>query len=250
MKVIKFLVAFAMVASASTSQAAHLSLAITGAFDGPLSGGLPKVVELYALEDIPDLSRWAVGAANNGGGSDGVELVLSGAASQGDFIYIADTGSTFDSTVFSDYFGFTPALLFDGNFSNGGAASINGDDAIEIFFDGDNDAGGDPNVGTGFEVVGDTFGDIDTDGTGEPWEYLDGWAYRANGTSPTAPGGVFTLSDFTYSGINVNDGKATNVDPDAFPIGTFNPVPEPSSVVMLLMAACGVGAVGLRTRLG
>ena len=35
--------------------AATNSLVITGAYDGPLSGGTPKGIELYALEDIEDL---------------------------------------------------------------------------------------------------------------------------------------------------------------------------------------------------
>ena len=25
------------------------------------------------------------------------------------------------------------------------------------------------------------FGDIDTDGTGQPWEYMDSWAYKVGG---------------------------------------------------------------------
>eukprot|EP00984_Skeletonema_dohrnii_P010390 scaffold4046_cov78-Skeletonema_dohrnii-CCMP3373.AAC.1 len=45
-------------------------LIITGVIDGPRSGGLPKAVELYATSDIPDLSSYGVGFANNGGGSD------------------------------------------------------------------------------------------------------------------------------------------------------------------------------------
>ncbi len=39
-------------------------------------------------------------------------------------------------------------------------------------------------------VVVETFGDINIDGTGEPWEYLDSWAYKLNsGTS-----GAFNFS--------------------------------------------------------
>ena len=48
-------------------------LIITGVFDGPLSGGLPKGVEMFACDDIADLSIYGLGSANNGGGTDGVE---------------------------------------------------------------------------------------------------------------------------------------------------------------------------------
>jgi len=43
------------------------SLVITGVFDAPLPGGLPKGIELYVINDIDDLSSFGVGSANNGG---------------------------------------------------------------------------------------------------------------------------------------------------------------------------------------
>lgn len=72
-------------------------------------------------------------------------------------------------------------------------------------------------------MVVDLFGDIDTDGTGEPWEYLDGWASRdpAAGPSPT-----FTLSDWSFSGPNALDGETTNAT-------ATNPFPSPSLVAPL-----------------
>ncbi|MGB3714574.1 MAG: hypothetical protein WA996_09110, partial [Candidatus Promineifilaceae bacterium] len=47
-------------------------LVITGIIDGPLFGGIPKAVELYAVNAIPDLSFYGIGLANNGGGTDGI----------------------------------------------------------------------------------------------------------------------------------------------------------------------------------
>ena len=38
--------------------------------DGPLSGGTPKALELYALETISDLSLYGLSVSNNGGGLD------------------------------------------------------------------------------------------------------------------------------------------------------------------------------------
>ena len=55
-------------------------LIISGVVDGPLSGGLPKAVELYAIDSIADLSSYAIGSANNGP-SDGPEYSLSGSIS-------------------------------------------------------------------------------------------------------------------------------------------------------------------------
>ena len=49
--------------------------------------------------------------------------------------------------------------------------SQNGDDAIELFLN---------------DIVIETFGNINTDGTGEDWEYLDSWAYEQDGTWLTA----------------------------------------------------------------
>ena len=54
-------------------------------------------------------------------------------------------------------------------------------------------------------VVVETFGDINVDGTGEPWEYLDSWAYKIN--SGTI--GAFDLSNWSFGGVNCTDGSTT-----------------------------------------
>ena len=78
-------------------------LIITGVFDGPLPGGEPKAVELYVVNDIPDLGLYGIGSANNGGGTDGEEFTFNGSASAGDFLYAVT-----DDAPFFDYFGFSP----------------------------------------------------------------------------------------------------------------------------------------------
>ena len=45
-------------------------LVISGVIDGPLTGGIPKAVELYVVNDIADLSVYGIGTANNGGGKN------------------------------------------------------------------------------------------------------------------------------------------------------------------------------------
>jgi hypothetical protein len=174
-------------------------LIITGLFDGPLTGGQPKVVELYAIEDIADLSQYGLGSANNGGGTDGIEFTLpAGTLTAGSYYYI-----TSSQNDFAAYFGFQ-ANAIDNQTSS--SVNVNGDDAIELF--------------KGTTVI-DVFGDINMDGTGLPWDYLDGWAYRKTGTANN--NGVWNLNDWNFSGIDVNDGMTTNNgSPTPFPLGTFN----------------------------
>ena len=163
-------------------------LIITAVYDADLPGGLPKGVELYASEAIADMSTYGIGSANNGGGSGGEEFTFSGSASEGQYIYV-----TSDSAEFNQFFGFDADFYSD-------AMLINGDDAVELFKDGS---------------VIDVFGEIDTDGTGQPWEYTDGWATRKSGTGPD--GSAFTLGNWEYSGVGALDGEDTN-DGAAFPV--------------------------------
>ena len=89
---------------AASPAATASDLVITGVVDGPLSGGVPKAVELCVLNDIADLSFYGVGSANNGGGSDGEEFTFpAGPVSAGTFLYVAS-----EASGFSTFFGFAP----------------------------------------------------------------------------------------------------------------------------------------------
>ena len=163
------------------------ALVISGVFDAQPGAAGTKGFELKAMADIPDISIFGVSSVNNGGGSDGIEFTFpSMPLLMGECLYVAD-----DSTKFADFFGFNANFLE-------GAANINGDDAIELYENG---------------MVIDVFGDVNVDGSGEPWEYLDGWAYRKDGTGPG--GDVFTVNDWTYSGVDALEGFPTNADADA-----------------------------------
>ena len=171
------------------------NLVITGVIDGPLIGGIPKAVEFYALSNIPDLSAYGFGSANNGGGSDGQEFTFpSVALTAGTHIWVAT-----EAVAFQAFFGYAPTYV------NANAPSINGDDAIELFCNG---------------MVIDVFGDINLSGTGQPWEYMDGWAYRVNNTGPDAS--FFQLGNWSFSGINALDNQTTNAtSPIPFPVNTY-----------------------------
>jgi len=179
---------FATAASAS-------DLVITGVIDGPLSGGLPKAIEVKACADIADLSIYGLGSANNGGGTDGEEFTFpADSAVEGQYIYVSN-----EDVQFQAFFGFAPDYI------DYASTSINGDDAVELFMNGG---------------VVDVFGDISVDGTGEPWEHVDGWAYRVDQTGPD--GSTFVLENWYFSGPNALDGETSNATAAVpFPLGTY-----------------------------
>lgn len=188
-------------------------LIITGAFDGPNSGGTPKGVELYVINDIADLSVYGIGSANNGGGTDGVEFTFpADAVTAGTYIYVAS-----EDTQFTAFFGFAPT------YNAGSAMGINGDDAVELFKNA---------------VAVDVFGDINKDGTGEAWDHVDGWAYRKDGATATT---TFNAADWTFSGTNKLEGGSTNgATTSPFPLGTYSPTA--SSTPSLTITSPGEGA--------
>lgn len=214
---LKSILCVAIGVSAGTSSS-FASLVLTGIFDGPITGGLPKGVELYVTADIANLSNFGIGSANNGGGSDGEEFTFPAVAvAAGNFITVAS-----DVVEFTNFFGIAPDYTDT-------AVNINGDDAIELFENG---------------AVIDVFGDINVDGSGQVWEYLDGWAYRNSDT--LANGGDFQPVNWSFSGPNALDGESTNAAAATpIPVGTFSQVPEPSSV---MLGALGVLALLRRRR--
>lgn len=133
-------------------------------FTVPSGGSDGKALHLYVVNDIADLSLYGIGVANNGGGTDGQEYTFPVmAASAGDHIFlprsIAAMTSYFESL---NHF----QIVIEST-----VASQNGDDAIELFFNG--------------EVI-ETFGDIDCQATADVpcpnYEFHeDAWAYKEDG---------------------------------------------------------------------
>ncbi|WP_422105428.1 BspA family leucine-rich repeat surface protein [Winogradskyella sp.] len=160
-----------------------------------------SAIELYVVDDIPDLSLYAIGVANGGGGSDSQEYYLTGSASAGEFIYLAAR-----PILFQNVYGFAP----DFHLGNSDALNPSGDDAVELFFN----SGGAP-------TLVDTFGDINTDGTGTDWDYHISWAYRMNNSGPD---GGFEINNWRLPNGDVlqyNDGSTNATALIPFPIGTY-----------------------------
>eukprot|EP01043_Picozoa_sp_COSAG02_P033481 COSAG02_NODE_2287_length_9213_cov_5.663375_3_plen_2061_part_01 len=172
-------------------------LTISAVFDGPMTGGLPKGVELYASCDVADLSAYGIGSANNGGGTDGEEYTFPAGdtATAGDYIIVST-----ETEEFQAFFGFAP----DYTTSHMG---VNGDDAVELFME---------------DQVIDLYGAIDTDGTGEPWDYLDSWVYRNDGAGPSA---TFDMTEWHIAGVNALDGLTANNG--LIPLATYQAAPPP-----------------------
>ena len=145
-------------------------------FTVPSAGSDGKAIHVLVTEDIADLSNYGIGVANNGGGTDGEEYVFpAGSATAGQHILVARSPEAMEA------YGMTG---FDQVLEASSDISQNGDDAIELYF-----AGG----------VIELFGDVDVDGTGEDWEYMDSWAYKVEGA-------------WTYGEVNCTDGSTTTCD--------------------------------------
>jgi hypothetical protein len=143
------------------------ALSLQGIMDFTTPGAWFRGLHVVASADIPDLSVYGLGVATNGGGTDGIEIELTGSAAAGDNILIARSANA-TTDIIDVYLNATD--LFDQIIIQNGnnAFANNGDDAIELFFNG--------------EVV-ETYGDADVDGTGQSWEYMDSWAWKqADGT--------------------------------------------------------------------
>jgi len=162
------------------------TLSLYGITDFSISSGAGRAIHLKAEGYIPDLSIFGIGVANNGGGSDGQEYTFpSISVNPGQHILLAR-----DSAAMHNYLGNGCYSNFDHVIEDNLPYSINGDDAIELFLNGS---------------VIETFGDVNVDGTGQPWEYRDSWAYKLGATAGMPGGTSFSGFDWSIGAPNCTD---------------------------------------------
>lgn len=225
-----------MVAMATTSQAAS-TLFISEVVDGTLPGGLPKYVELTNNSaGTVDLSGFGLGIFNNGNTTVNSFNSLSGMLSAGDsFVISLEGGDSPGSGSFLDTYGFDP------DFFNFGVVA-NGNDAIALY------------EGPGTSIL-DVYGVIGTNGTGEPWDYADGYAVRNSDVGMGSA--TFNLSEWTFSGPNaLETGDDTeelalilaNTTPGTHRVAPPAPVPLPAGLPLLLAGLGGIAGLRLRKK--
>jgi hypothetical protein len=212
-------------------------LLITGIMEG---GSAPDAVELYALEDV-NLDGYAIGSSQNEVLVQSPEFFFPAQeVPKGTFIYVVRCG---DFTKFVSFFGntlpptargyianweFLPVVPSESDSDCGDSLDTfqwsGGNDAVELFYE---------------EMVVDVYGVPGDNGSRDPWEYEDGWAYRQCGLEPTAVWdevqwlvfeSAFDRGSCTSASINsdcqladISDSGFRLTVPTRFPLGTFTP---------------------------
>ena len=107
------------------------ALMIKGVIDlsVPEGGSSGRMIELVAVTDIPDLSTFGVGIANNGGGSDQQEIDLpTTPLKAGEAFFLLR-----DAAAAASYFGGIFGEATEHHLMSGSDISVTGDDAVELF---------------------------------------------------------------------------------------------------------------------
>lgn len=127
---------------------------------------------------------WYLSKQTNGGTWSEVQLDVSKSIAAGDTYTVAYSSTTFPLVY--DY----PADQYQGTVVN-----INGNDAVFLYKGGDHSTG----------ALVDIYGEIDTDGTGQDWEYTESVAFRRR--SVTEPSSTWDASEWLiYSNHGAHSG--------------------------------------------
>jgi Lamin Tail Domain len=184
--------------------------------------GLPKFVELTNCGSAAvDLSDYAVQNFNNGVTTASATLTLTAgssslllAAGKSFVISYENNDDDVGTSTFYTVYG------FDADERTPGAV-INGDDAIALVL-----------VADGTTII-DVYGELGTDGTGEPWDYVDSYSVRKPGIQ--GPSSTFNATEWTMAGAAALAGATAAQIADQTSPGTH---------VCQQGGGGGVGAVG------
>ncbi len=215
---------FSALLAALSSQAGAV-LIISEVVDGDLSGGNPKFVEITntSASDFT-FAGGGIVMQSNAATDLVVDVPLTGVTILAGDSYVIQSSANGGQEVFEATYGFAADLYTAAFFSNG--------DDRYILADADDGAGNATNLV-------DIHGEIDIDGSGAAWEYLDSYAYRLPGVT-TGNGGVFDIAEWFQAGNGALDtldgpGHVALTTP-----GTHNFVPEPGT-----LALGGLGLLGV-----
>lgn len=178
---------------------------ITMIADGDCTGGTPKVVEVYA-DGAVDFTQYTLQNQTNSNTTWGADFDLSSFGTvTDDFVYLYySSGNGATGNEFSTEFP-SATLAEETNTVN-----VNGDDRIRI-------------INTNNQNVIDQYGVDSVRGSGEFWEYKDGYAKRNNGTTAN---GSFNQGDWTFYNGDLNgEGSCqnTNTFESIIGVGSFTP---------------------------
>jgi hypothetical protein len=173
-----YTLSFILLASTMFSQ----TPVITALVDGPCTGGIPKVLEIYANGTV-DFTLFTLENQTNANTTWTAPQSLSALGTRtNEFVYVIMTNGVLAAAT-SEFPG-----IVAGNSIESATMNLNGDDKLRI-------------INTATSVVIDQFG-TGGDGTGLTWEWLDSYAKRKNRTVPT---GTFVEADWTFAPINSLD---------------------------------------------
>jgi hypothetical protein len=192
-------------------------LIITGVYDGTRPGTSPRGIELYAIGNIPDLSKYGISIKSVGGvipGTPTYTFPTSTAVAAGTFIYVTN-----DLTEFTEFFGFAPDYVTTINLNNPSATSADyGVNAIGLYY----------NLG-----LTDVFGDTSSTYLNPipTWEYEDGWYSRISNSVPTT---TFNITEWNDGPGNFHTNRNNAFwGPDAMPIESFTANQPPRSKLVI-----------------
>lgn len=199
---------------------------ITSIVDGDCSGGTPKVLEIYANGTV-DFTQFSVQLQTNGGttwSATPYSLAAFGTRTNS-FIYLTTNvtaGNSNAVALASEFPGIAASDVMATSITN-----FNGDDSVRI-------------INATMAVI-DQYGVDGVDGTGEVWEYADGFSKRRNGTGPEA---VFNPASWTFNNGRLDTFGTCQGGPDTYQtimggIGTFSTVPNTNPTLSILSPVNG-----------